>query len=61
MDQPTTRAMWLTPNFSVSSRCWQATLSWRVVLGKRGPSWGAGVLLGDDETPLPNILMEMMK
>ena len=52
--------MRVTPSASVSSRCWQATLSWRVTVGKRGPSKGGRALLGDDERPLPNMLTETM-
>ena len=61
MDHPSTRAMRVTPRALVSSRFWQATLSWRVTAGKRGPSKGGAVLLGDDERPLPNMLIETMK
>jgi hypothetical protein len=32
-----------------------------VTLGKRGPLYGSGVLLGDDDKPLPNMLGMMMK
>ena len=39
---------------SVSSRCTASTLSRIVVTGKRGPWNGSGVLLGDEEEPLPN-------
>ena len=61
MDHPMTSAMRSTPSASVSSRCWQATLSWRVTAGKRGPSKGGGVLLGEDDRPLPNMLTDTMK
>ncbi len=30
-------------------------------MGKRGPFQGAGVLLGEDESPLPNMFGMMMK
>ena len=52
--------MRFTPSASVSSRCWHATLSWRVTAGKRGPSNGGAVLLGEDERPLPNMLIDTM-
>ena len=52
--------MRFTPSAWPSRRCWQATLSKRVTVGKRGPSQGGGVLLGEDERPLPNMLTETM-
>ena len=60
MDQPNTSATRFTPSTSVSSRCWHATLSWRVTSGNRGPSKGGAVLLGEDDRPLPNMLIETM-
>ena len=36
-------------------------LSQSVILGKRGPSCGDKLLLGDDESPFPNILIETIK
>ena len=44
----------VTCSCSVSSRCTAVTLSRIVVTGKRGPCSGSGVLLGEDDEPLPN-------
>ena len=52
--------MRFTPSASVSSRCWHATLSYGVTTGKRGPSNGGAVLLGEDDSPLPNMLTDTM-
>ena len=49
------------PNFSVISRCCARTLSAAVTCGKRGPLYGSGVLLGEDDSPLPNMLGMTMK
>ena len=51
----------LIPNFSVTSRCCTRTLSQAVTCGKREPLYGSGVLLGDDDKPLPSMFGMMMK
>ena len=61
IDQPRISAKRRTPRCSVSRRCWQATLSKSVTCGNRGPSCGAAELLGEEENPLPNRLIETMK
>jgi hypothetical protein len=53
--------MRLTPNRSVSSRCWQTTLSYIVTCGNAARSSGGGVLLGDEDRPLPNMFGTTMK
>ena len=49
------------PNFSVTSRCWTATLSCTAMPGNRARSNGSGVLLGEEDRPLPSMLGTMMK
>ena len=46
---------------SVTSRCCAATLLKTVMSGKRGPSKGSGELLGEEDSPLPNMFGTMMK
>jgi hypothetical protein len=55
------RANLFTKNFSVTNRCCSRTLSHAVTRGKRAPLYGAGMLLGDDDKPLPIMLGMMMK
>lgn len=61
IDQPVTATSCSMPKCSVTSRYWHSTLSYTVMSGKRARSNGGGVLLGDDETPLPSMLGTMMK
>ena len=61
IDQPVTSLILLTPNFSVTRRCCCTTLSNAVTCGNRAALYGSGVLLGDDDRPLPNMLGMMMK
>ena len=46
---------------SLVSRCWTLMLPNRVIAGNTGPSCRAGVLLGEDDMSLPNMLTETMK
>src|SRR6266702_3480651 len=61
MEKPVTRARRSRPNCSVTRRCWHRMLSYSVTDGKRARSYGGGVLLGDEDRPLPNMLGMMMK
>src|ERR1700712_5759377 len=61
MDDPSTSSTDSMPHFSVSSRCWTSTWSWKVTGGKFGPSYGGGVLLGEDDRPLLSWLGTTMK
>ena len=54
------RRRWVTPS-SASTRRAASTLSRIAIAGKRGPSKGAGVLLGDEENPFANISVATMK
>ena len=46
---------------AASTRRDASTLSRIAIAGKSGPACGAGVLLGDDDKPLPNISVAMRK
>ena len=59
IENPATARTCVTPRCS-STRRDASTLSRMAMAGKSGPACGAGVLLGDDETPLPNISVVTM-
>src|SRR4051812_38728551 len=61
IDQLVTSRIRSTPSSSVSRRCCATTLSYVVTRGKRPFSNGAGVLLGEDETPAPKWFGTTMK
>jgi hypothetical protein len=60
IENPATARTCVTPRCS-STRRDASTLSRIAIAGKSGPLCGGGVLLGDDETPLPNISVVTMK
>jgi hypothetical protein len=60
IDQPIT-ATSRSIERSVTSLCWARTLSWTRISGNRGPLYGGGVLLGDDDSPFPSMFGTMMK
>ena len=49
------------PKRSVTSLCCAVTLSRTAMSGKRARSNGGGVLLGDEDRPLPSMFGTMMK
>src|SRR5215203_1224813 len=61
MEEPTTSSMDSMPHFSVMSLCWTSTWSKKVTGGKFGPSYGRGVLLGEEDRPLPSWFGTTMK
>jgi hypothetical protein len=61
IEKPTTAARCSTLSSSTSSRRISSTVSRMVVTGNRGPSNGGGVLLGEDETPLPSSSVAITK
>ncbi len=60
IEKPTTARTCVTPRCS-STRLDASTLSRIAIAGKSGPESGAGVLLGDDDCPLPNISVATTK
>src|SRR5262245_19094488 len=56
MENPVTSLTRSIPNCCVTRRCWHIMLSYSVTGGKRARSYCGGVLLGDDDIPLPNML-----
>src|SRR5262249_33579023 len=61
IENPMTARTWRTPRPSRSTRLDASTSSRIATRGNRGPSNGAGVLLGDEDPPLPNISVATTK
>ena len=61
IDQPVASLIFEIPNRSLSSRCWAAALSRIVTFGKPAPAHEFVIVLGDAETPFPNMLVSTMK